>query len=69
MTKKDKTIVGKKGVILPKKPLRDLSSIQPGDEVIIEAYDGELIMKKIHSIDELLTMPKISIGTPERFKI
>lgn len=65
MTIKDKTIVGKKGEILPKKPLRDLSGIQPGDEVIIEANEGELIIKKIYSIDELLSMPKISTGTPE----
>ena len=50
---------------MPKKPLRDLSGIQPGDEVIIEANEGELIIKKIYSIDELLSMSKISTGTPE----
>lgn len=65
MTSQDKTIVGKKGEILPKKPLREISGINPGDEVIIEAYQGELIIKKIYTVDEALAMPAIAIGTPE----
>ncbi len=65
MTTQDKTIVGKKGEILPKKPLRDASGIKPGDEVLIEAYKGKLIIKKIYSIEEALAMPTIATGTPE----
>lgn len=65
MTFQDKTIVGKKGEILPKKPLRERSGIYPGDEVIIEAYPGELIIKKIYSVEEALAMPTIATGTPE----
>ena len=65
MTIQDKSIVGKKGEILPKKPLRDLAGISPGDEVLIEAFKGELIIKKIYSIEEALAMPIISSGTPE----
>jgi len=65
MTTQDRTIVGKKGEILPKKPLRDISGINPGDEVIIEAHKGELIIKKIYSIDEALAMPIIATGTPD----
>ena len=64
MTIQDKTIVGKKGEILPKKPLRDLAGIKPGDEVLIEAFKGELIIKKIYSIEEALNMPTIATGTP-----
>ena len=30
--------VGKKGEILPKKPLREYSGINPGDKVFIEAH-------------------------------
>ena len=65
MTTQDKTIVGKKGEILPKKPLREISGINPGDEVIIEAHQGELIIKKIFSVEEALAMPSISFGTTE----
>jgi len=65
MTAQDRTIVGKKGEILPKKPLREVSGINPGDEVIIEAHKGELIIKKIFSVEEALTMPIIATGTPE----
>ena len=65
MTSQDKTVVGKKGEILPKKPLRDISGIKPGDEVLIEAYQGELIIKKIYSVEEALAMPTIATGTPE----
>jgi len=64
MTIQDKSIVGKKGEILPKKPLRDLAGIKPGDEVLIEAFKGELIIKKIYSIEEALNMPVIATGTP-----
>ncbi len=65
MTTQDKTTVGKKGEILPKKPLREISGINPGDEVIIEAHQGELIIKKIFSVEEALAMPPISSGTAE----
>lgn len=68
MTTQDKTIVGKKGEILPKKPLRDASGIKPGDEVLIEAHQGELIIKKIYSVEEALAMPTIALGTPASIK-
>ncbi|MFX0170475.1 MAG: ATP-binding cassette domain-containing protein, partial [Candidatus Hodarchaeota archaeon] len=44
MTIEDKVIIGKKGEILPKKPLRDFAGFKPGDEVLIEAYKGQLII-------------------------
>lgn len=68
MTIQDKTIVGKKGEILPKKPLRDASGIKPGDEILIEAHQGKLIIKKIYSIDEALAMPIIAAGTPDNIE-
>ena len=57
--------VGKKGEILPKKPLREFSGINPGDYILIEAQPGRLIINKIYSVDELLEMPIISEGTAE----
>ncbi|TFG01833.1 MAG: AbrB/MazE/SpoVT family DNA-binding domain-containing protein [Promethearchaeota archaeon] len=68
MTIQDKTIVGKKGEILPKKPLREMAGINPGDEVLIEAFKGELIIKKIYSIEEALSMPVIDTGTPTKIE-
>lgn len=63
MTTQDKSIVGKKGEILPKKFLRVISGISPGDKILIEAYPGELIVKKIFSVEELLEMQIIAEGT------
>jgi len=68
MTTQDKATIGKKGEILPKKSLREVAGIKPGDKVIIEAYPGKLIINKIYSVEELLEMPIISKGTPEEIK-
>lgn len=64
----DKVKVGKKGEILPKKSLRELSGINPGDDVLIEAHPGELVIRKILSVEEAFSMPKIAKGTPESVK-
>ena len=68
MTIQDKTTVGKKGEILPKKDLREVSGIKPGDEVLIEAHEGQILIKKIYSVDELLEMSIISEGTAEELE-
>jgi len=68
MTTQDKTIVGKKGEILPKKFLREVSGIKPGDEVLIEAHEGQILIKKIYSVDELLEMQIIAEGTAEEIE-
>ncbi len=65
MTTQDRTVVGKKGEILAKKTLRKISGIKPGDEILIEAHLGQLLIKKIYSIDELLEMSIISEETAE----
>ncbi len=65
MSVEDDTKVGKKGEILPKKPLRELSGIKPGDRVLIEANPGKLVIKKIYSAEEALKMPIIAEGSAE----
>ena len=65
MTTEQESLMGKKGEILPKKPIRDVADIKPGDKILIRAYKGELIIKKIYSIDDALEMPVIASGTPE----
>ena len=68
MTTQDKTVVGKKGEILPKKSLREVSGIKPGDEVLIEAHEGQIFIKKIYSVDELLEMQIIAEVTSEEIE-
>ncbi len=68
MTIQDKVKIGKKGEILPKKPLREIAGFYPGDQVIIEAQPGKLIINKIYSVEELLEMPIISEGTPDEIE-
>jgi bifunctional DNA-binding transcriptional regulator/antitoxin component of YhaV-PrlF toxin-antitoxin module len=59
MMTSDECIIGKKGEILPKKNLREISGINPGDKVYIEALPGKLIIKKIYSVEELLKRPSL----------
>ena len=68
MTIHHTTRVGKKGEILPKKDLREVSGIKPGDEVLIEAHEGQILIKKIYSVDELLKMSVIAEGTAEEIE-
>ncbi|MFX1295226.1 MAG: hypothetical protein ACFFD2_10295 [Promethearchaeota archaeon] len=65
MLSNQKTKIGKKGEIFPKKGLRDIAGIKPGDKKFIQATEGEIIIKKIYSIDEALEMPLIAKRTPE----
>ncbi|MEX2714927.1 MAG: hypothetical protein Q6353_014790 [Candidatus Sigynarchaeum springense] len=56
----DEIIVGKKGEILPKKALREIANIAPGDHVLVEAEPNQLIIKRIFSVKELLNLPRIT---------
>ena len=56
----DETKIGKKGEILPKLPLREISGLSPGDRILIEASPGELRIRKILSVDEIFDLPIIS---------
>ena len=69
MVVSSKTRIGKKGEILPIKELRLAAGIKPGDEVSIEAQPGELLIRKILSIDEIMKLPILSKVTPEEFEI
>jgi bifunctional DNA-binding transcriptional regulator/antitoxin component of YhaV-PrlF toxin-antitoxin module len=64
----DEIIVGKKGEILPKKPLREFAGISPGDRVLVEASPNKLVINKILSVDELMELPRISRETPEEIE-
>lgn len=68
MSNDDISIMGTKGEILPKKQLRQLSGIHPGDRILIEARKGEIFIRKILSIKEVFELPEISSGTPEEIE-
>jgi len=69
MSIKDETKVGSKGEILPKKPLRELAGISPGDVVEIEAEPGKLTIRKILTIEEVFDLPPIASRDPEEWDI
>ena len=47
----------------------ELAGLNPGDKVLIEAFKGELIVRKVYSIDGALEMPKIASKTPKSLEI
>lgn len=65
MVLSDESVIGKKGEILPKKPLRDISGLNPGDKVYIEALPGKLVVHKVYTVKELFNRPKIGTITPQ----
>lgn len=65
MENTDISKMGKKGEILPKRALREIADIKPGDKILIEASPGELRIRKILTVDEIFELEKISRDTPE----
>ncbi|MHA2252677.1 MAG: hypothetical protein ACXAD7_20100 [Candidatus Kariarchaeaceae archaeon] len=64
----EKSKMGTKGEILPKKKLRELADIHPDDEVLIEASPGELRIRRILSVEEVLNLSRISKGSPDEIE-
>lgn len=65
MKNTDTSKMGKKGEILPKRVLREIANIKPGDKIMIEASPGELRIRKILTVDEIFELEKISRDVPE----
>ena len=68
MSKTDQTTMGKKGEILPKRHLREISGIQPGDNISIHAKSGKLTITKILSVEEALSLPTFTKHTAEEIE-
>ena len=66
ITMQEEITVGKRGEILPKKSLREISGIHPGDKVLVEARANRIIINKIPSIEDVFDMPIIARATPEQ---
>ncbi len=60
--------VGKRGEIVLKKPERDIAGIKPGDEVVIIGRPRGIIIRKLPSLESLLSKPPKIILTLEELK-
>ena len=60
--------VGKKGEIVLKKPERDIAGIKPGDEVVIIGRPRGIIIRKIPSLESLLSKSYKVVLTLEELK-
>ena len=47
-------VVGKKGELILKKKEREIANIKPGDKVLIIGMLGEIIIRKVPDIEQLL---------------
>ncbi len=60
------TKVGKRGEVVLRKAEREAAGIKPGDAVVIIGRPGEVIVRKIPSLEEILaTPPKVKISLEE----
>ncbi len=74
MTIKSDTIVlkiGSKGEIFPPKEIRKKLGLEPHQPILLYIHQDQLIVRKIHSIEEILNAPtktKISYHAWKQFK-
>jgi hypothetical protein len=64
----EEIIVGKHGEILPKKALRHVAGIFPGDKVLVEAFPNKIVINKILSIDEIFNLPVLARQSPDEIE-
>ena len=63
--------IGSKGEIFPPKDLREKLGFEPGQPIILYVHNDQLIIRKVHSLEELLKSPpkvKISYHAWKQFK-
>ncbi len=63
--------IGSKGEIFPPKDIRETLGLTPGQPIIMYVHNDKLIIRKIHSIEDILKEPpkiKISYHAWKEFK-
>ena len=63
--------IGSKGEIFPPKALREKLGFEPNQPIILYVHNDQLIIRKVHSLEELLKSPpkvKISYHAWKQFK-
>lgn len=73
MTSTDKIIlkIGSKGEIFPPKDIRERLGLEPDQPIMLYIHKDQLIIRKIHSLKEILSSPpkvKISYHAWKQFK-
>ncbi|MGQ4874011.1 MAG: AbrB/MazE/SpoVT family DNA-binding domain-containing protein [Promethearchaeia archaeon] len=69
--KKTISKVGSKGEIFPPKEIRQQLGLNPNQPIIMDVQGDKLIIRKLHSIEEILSTPtkvKISYHAWKQFK-
>ncbi|MFQ6126374.1 MAG: AbrB/MazE/SpoVT family DNA-binding domain-containing protein [Candidatus Heimdallarchaeota archaeon] len=65
MSSKIEAKIGSKGEIYPPKEIRDVLNWNPGDKILLEIVSGELRIRKIPRLEELLHKPMFTKKTVE----
>ena len=63
--------IGSKGEIFPPKGLREKLGFEPDQPIILYVHNDQLIIRRVHSLEELLKSPpkvKISYHAWKQFK-
>ena len=63
--------IGSKGEIFPPKIIREKLGFKPNQPIILFVHQDQLIVRKLHSIEEILNVPpktKISYHALKQFK-
>jgi len=63
--------IGSKGEIFPPKEIRERLGLEPNQPILLYIHQDQLIVRKIHSIEEILNSPpkvKISYHAWKQFK-
>ena len=63
--------IGSKGEIFPPKSLREKLGFEPDQPILLHVHKDQLIIRKVHSLEELLQTPtkvKISYHAWKQFK-
>ena len=63
--------IGSKGEIFPPKKIRERLGFEPNQPILLYIHQDQLIVRKLHSIEELLNTPpktKISYHAWKQFK-
>ncbi|MEE9377737.1 MAG: AbrB/MazE/SpoVT family DNA-binding domain-containing protein [Candidatus Lokiarchaeia archaeon] len=63
--------IGSKGEIFPPKKIRERLGFEPNQPILLYIHQDQLIVRKIHSIEEILNTPpktKISYHAWKQFK-
>ena len=63
-----KGYVGKKGEIYIEKRVREIAGLKPGDDLIVSVHRDEIIIKRIPSLNDILSKKPLAIISVEEIE-